>query len=54
MGTATVSVEQLITYRHLITLPDGLRVLPGHGDATTIAKERFWLDDVKATRRLPY
>ena len=27
MGTATVSVEQLITYRHLITLPDGLRVL---------------------------
>jgi RimJ/RimL family protein N-acetyltransferase len=27
MSTATVSVEQLVTYRHLITLPDGLRVL---------------------------
>jgi len=27
MGTASVSVEQLISYRHLITLPDGLRVL---------------------------
>lgn len=27
MAAATVSVEQLITYRHLITLPDGLRVL---------------------------
>lgn len=27
MATATVSVEQLVTYRHLVTLPNGLRVL---------------------------
>lgn len=27
MATATASVEQLVTYRHLVTLPDGLRVL---------------------------
>lgn len=27
MATVTVPVEQLTTYRHLITLPDGLRVL---------------------------
>lgn len=27
MAIATVSVEQLVTYRHLVTLPDGLRVL---------------------------
>ena len=49
------SEEQMIeSLARLAGLPDGLRVLPGHGDATTIAKERFWLDDVKATRRLPY
>ncbi|MEJ5199529.1 MAG: GNAT family N-acetyltransferase, partial [Anaerolineae bacterium] len=27
MATATLSVEQLTSYRHLITLPDGMRVL---------------------------
>ncbi len=27
MATATLSVEQLASYRHLITLPDGMRVL---------------------------
>jgi RimJ/RimL family protein N-acetyltransferase len=27
MATATISTEQLITYRHLIALPDGMRVL---------------------------
>jgi GNAT superfamily N-acetyltransferase len=27
MTIATVSVEQLVSYRHLLTLPDGLRVL---------------------------
>ena len=27
MSTATVPVEQLTSYRHLVTLPDGLRVL---------------------------
>ena len=37
----------------LAGLPDGLRVLPGHGAATTIARERFWLEQVKASGRLP-
>jgi RimJ/RimL family protein N-acetyltransferase len=27
MGTAVESAEQLVSYRHLITLPDGMRVL---------------------------
>jgi glyoxylase-like metal-dependent hydrolase (beta-lactamase superfamily II) len=35
-------------------LPDGVQVLPGHGDATTIGLERRWLERVKATGRLPY
>jgi glyoxylase-like metal-dependent hydrolase (beta-lactamase superfamily II) len=26
--------------RELLTLPDATRVLPGHGDATTIGRER--------------
>jgi glyoxylase-like metal-dependent hydrolase (beta-lactamase superfamily II) len=37
----------------LATLPDGLRVLPGHGSATTIARERAWLEMVARERRLP-
>jgi glyoxylase-like metal-dependent hydrolase (beta-lactamase superfamily II) len=37
----------------LATLPDGLRVLPGHGGATTIARERPWLEMVARERRLP-
>jgi hydroxyacylglutathione hydrolase len=37
----------------LATLPDGLRVLPGHGSATTIARERPWLEMVARDRRLP-
>ena len=37
----------------LATLPDGLRVLPGHGSATTIARERPWLEMVARERRLP-
>jgi len=37
----------------LATLPDGLRVLPGHGAATTIARERPWLELVARERRLP-
>ena len=28
-------------------------VLPGHGAATTIARELPWLERVRATRRLP-
>jgi hydroxyacylglutathione hydrolase len=30
-----------------------IRVLPGHGPATTIGRERPWLEQVKASRRLP-
>jgi len=37
----------------LATLPDGIRVLPGHGSATTIARERPWLEMVARERRLP-
>jgi glyoxylase-like metal-dependent hydrolase (beta-lactamase superfamily II) len=37
----------------LATLPDGLRVLPGHGSTTTIARERPWLEMVARERRLP-
>jgi glyoxylase-like metal-dependent hydrolase (beta-lactamase superfamily II) len=48
------SDEQMIdSLGRLAGLSDGLRVLPGHGPATTIAKERSWLEHVKATRRLP-
>ena len=39
--------------RRLVTLPDALRVLPGHGDATTIARERAWLEMVAREGQLP-
>ena len=34
-------------------LDDRVRVLPGHGPATIISRERRWLERVKATGRLP-
>jgi glyoxylase-like metal-dependent hydrolase (beta-lactamase superfamily II) len=37
----------------LTTLPDALRVLPGHGRATTIAAERPWLELVVRDGELP-
>ncbi len=37
----------------LATLPDGFRVLPGHGAATTVGRERPWLEMVARERRLP-
>jgi glyoxylase-like metal-dependent hydrolase (beta-lactamase superfamily II) len=37
----------------LATLTDALRVLPGHGPGTTIARERPWLEMVGRERRLP-
>ncbi len=49
-GDADAMVESL---RRLATLPDGLRVLPGHGRATTIGAERPWLELVARERRLP-
>lgn len=38
----------------LAGLDDTLRVLPGHGAATTIGKERPWLDLVRREGRLPF
>ena len=34
-------------------MDDRVRVLPGHGPATEIGRERYWLELVKATGRLP-
>ncbi len=48
-GSAEQMVESLI---RLAAQPDGLRVLPGHGRATTIGRERPWLDLVVRERRL--
>jgi hydroxyacylglutathione hydrolase len=38
----------------LAGLPAGLRVLPGHGPATSIGRERPWLDEVASSGRLPF
>jgi len=38
----------------LAGLDDGLRVLPGHGAATTIGHERPWLELVRREGRLPF
>ena len=35
-------------------LDDGLRVLPGHGAATTIGRERQWMELVRDQGRLPF
>jgi hydroxyacylglutathione hydrolase len=37
----------------LSALDDRVGVLPGHGDRTTIGRERFWLERVEASGRLP-
>jgi glyoxylase-like metal-dependent hydrolase (beta-lactamase superfamily II) len=37
----------------LATMPDALRVLPGHGATTTIGRERPWLELVARERQLP-
>ena len=49
-GDPEAMVESL---RRLATLPGALRVLPGHGAATTIAAERPWLELVAREGRLP-
>ena len=49
-GDPAAMVESL---RRLAMLPDALRVLPGHGRATTIAAERPWLELVAREGRLP-
>jgi glyoxylase-like metal-dependent hydrolase (beta-lactamase superfamily II) len=49
-GSDDQLVESLI---RLSTLEDSVRVLPGHGRETTIARERPWLELVVRERRLP-
>ena len=49
-GDPDAMVESL---RRLATLPDALRVLPGHGRPTTIGAERPWLELVDREGRLP-
>jgi glyoxylase-like metal-dependent hydrolase (beta-lactamase superfamily II) len=49
-GDPAAMVESL---RRLATLPDALRVLPGHGRPTTIGRERPWLELVAREGRLP-
>jgi glyoxylase-like metal-dependent hydrolase (beta-lactamase superfamily II) len=49
-GDPAAMVDSL---RRLATLPDFLRVLPGHGRETTIARERPWLELVAREGRLP-
>lgn len=48
-GDAEAMVESL---SRLTTLEDPLRVFPGHGAATTIARERPWLELVQREGRL--
>jgi hydroxyacylglutathione hydrolase len=48
------SEEQMVeSLGRLAGLPDALQVLPGHGAATTIGRERQWLEEVKRAGRLP-
>lgn len=49
-GSAEAIVDSLI---RLSELEPAVAVLPGHGAATTIGRERPWLDLVRASRRLP-
>jgi glyoxylase-like metal-dependent hydrolase (beta-lactamase superfamily II) len=49
-GDPDAMVESLA---RLAALSDGLRVLPGHGSTTTIARERPWLEMVARERLLP-
>jgi hydroxyacylglutathione hydrolase len=49
------SAEQIAdSLARLAILEDRTRVLPGHGSATTIGRERPWLDEVRRTGRLPW
>jgi glyoxylase-like metal-dependent hydrolase (beta-lactamase superfamily II) len=49
------SEEQIVeSLGRLAGLQAGVRVLPGHGAATTIGRERPWLEQVKASGRLPF
>ena len=48
-GDPAQMVESLA---RLTTLEDPIRVLPGHGPATTIGRERAWMELVRSGRRL--
>jgi hydroxyacylglutathione hydrolase len=49
-GSADAMIESLDRLR---ALDDGVAVLPGHGPATTIGRERPWLEWIARERRLP-
>jgi len=49
-GSPEAMVESLL---RLAELESPVAVLPGHGPATTIGRERPWLDLVRSTGRLP-
>jgi hydroxyacylglutathione hydrolase len=46
--------EMAASIARLSRLDDGLRVLPGHGPATTIGRERAWMELVRDRGRLPF
>jgi glyoxylase-like metal-dependent hydrolase (beta-lactamase superfamily II) len=48
-GDATQMAESIV---RLATLADPVAVLPGHGPATTIGRERAWMDLVRSGGRL--
>jgi len=49
------SPEEMVgSIARLSGLEDRLRVLPGHGAATTIGRERAWMDLVRREGRLPF
>jgi hydroxyacylglutathione hydrolase len=50
-GSPELMVESIA---RLTGLDDGLTVLPGHGPATTIGRERPWMEMVRDQRRLPF
>jgi hydroxyacylglutathione hydrolase len=50
-GSGPAIVESLA---RLAELEPAVAVLPGHGPATTIARERPWLEMVRSTGRLPF
>jgi hydroxyacylglutathione hydrolase len=50
-GSDSAMVDSLA---RLSRLADDLRVLPGHGSASTIAAEKAWLEQVAQTRALPF
>jgi glyoxylase-like metal-dependent hydrolase (beta-lactamase superfamily II) len=46
--------EMATSLGRLADLEDRVRVIPGHGPATTIGRERAWLEGVRRSGRLPF